>query len=82
MGLTATADGKYLYAADDSATATVSGFSIGANGALTPLPGSPYPAVPDLYGIASSPDSKLVYAVTDRRPDPHRRLFDRRERSR
>ena len=59
-------------------TGSLSGFSIGASGALTPLPGSPYPSAPSLYGIASSPDSKLLYAVTDGGADPDRRLLDRR----
>ncbi len=67
-GITATADGKYLYAANSGVSGTISGYSIGAGGALTPLPGSPYTAVPGLFGIASSPDSKLLFATTETGP--------------
>lgn len=63
-GITATADGKYLYAASTGIPDKISGFAIAADGALTPLPGSPYTVQSFMFGIASSPDSKLLYVTT------------------
>lgn len=42
---------------------TVSGFAIGASGALTALPGSPYLAGTTPTGIAIDPTSRFVYAT-------------------
>lgn len=62
VGLTATADGRYLYATNESSS-DISGYSIAADGTLIPLPGSPYPGATSNVGIASSPDSGLVYVT-------------------
>jgi 6-phosphogluconolactonase (cycloisomerase 2 family) len=68
-------DGKYLYVMDSANSGTgntaISGYSIGADGSLTALPGSPYPAVPagtacptsgcDPTWIVFTPDGKYAY---------------------
>jgi DNA-binding beta-propeller fold protein YncE len=41
--IAATADGRFLYAVNGGSD-TVAGFRVQGNGALTPLPGSPYPS--------------------------------------
>ncbi|MET7767885.1 hypothetical protein [Nocardia sp. NPDC005366] len=55
-----TPDGRYLYRSD-GVGATVSGFSIGENGNLTPTPGSPYPTGGIAHGNVLSGDSKRLY---------------------
>jgi 6-phosphogluconolactonase len=60
-----TPNGKYVYA-DNSATATVAGFSIGSNGTLTPIAGtilSSNPAGITNLDIAVSSDGKFVYTI-------------------
>ncbi|MGB7266438.1 MAG: beta-propeller fold lactonase family protein [Terracidiphilus sp.] len=61
------ASGAYVYvtAYDSSVTPSVGyifGFSVGANGLLTPLSGSPYSAGVQPSAIASDPTSTYVYA--------------------
>jgi 6-phosphogluconolactonase (cycloisomerase 2 family) len=60
-----TPNGKYVYV-DNSATATVAGFSIGSNGTLTPIAGtilSSNPAGTINLDIAVSSDGKFVYTI-------------------
>jgi 6-phosphogluconolactonase len=60
-----TPNGKYVYV-DNSATATVAGFSIGSNGTLTPIAGtilSSNPAGTTNLDIAVSSDGKFVYTI-------------------
>ena len=54
--------GRFAYVAnkgDDS----VSGYSIGPHGALTPIPGSPFTAGSDPVDVAVDPSSKFVYVA-------------------
>ncbi len=60
-----TPNGKYVYA-DNSATATVAGFSIGANGTLAPIAGtilSSNPSGTTNLDLAVSSDGKFVYTL-------------------
>ena len=60
-----TPNGKFVYA-DNSATATVAGFSVAANGALTPIAGtilSSNPAGTTNIDLAVSTDGKFVYTL-------------------
>ena len=65
-GVTITPDARRLYVAN-FISANVSGFTIeGADGTLTPTPGSPYPAAAgptsSTMSLASSPDGRHVFA--------------------
>jgi 6-phosphogluconolactonase len=58
-------NGKFVYV-DNAATFTVAGFSVGANGALTPIAGTILGSEPDgaaNLDIAVSGDSKYVYTL-------------------
>jgi 6-phosphogluconolactonase len=60
-----TPNGKYVYA-DNSATSTIAGYSVGSNGALTPLEGTivgSYPAGAANIDMAVSADGKYLYTV-------------------
>ena len=60
-----TPDGKFVYTSN-AASADLSGFSIGANGALTPLPGTVVgsnPAGSTNLDIAISADGKFLYSL-------------------
>jgi 6-phosphogluconolactonase (cycloisomerase 2 family) len=61
-------DGKYLYVMDQSPTTAsgvvgnaVSGYSIGTDGSLTPLPNSPFAAGTAPSWISFTPDGKFAY---------------------
>lgn len=58
-------NGKFLYVMDQGATGTgansVSGYSIGTDGALTAIPGSPFAAGTDPNWISFTPDGKFAY---------------------
>ncbi|HET9106640.1 MAG TPA: beta-propeller fold lactonase family protein [Steroidobacteraceae bacterium] len=61
-------DGKYLYVMDQNPTTAggvvgnaVSGYLIGTDGSLTPLPGSPYAAGTGPTWISFTPDGKFAY---------------------
>jgi 6-phosphogluconolactonase (cycloisomerase 2 family) len=62
-------DGKFIYVMDEGATGTgnnsVSGYSIGADGSLTAIPGSPFPvgAGMEPTWIAFTPDEKYAYVA-------------------
>ena len=49
--------GKYLYATDDDGLGSVLGFTIDSNGALTPMPGSPFSIGVSTIGINGQPYS-------------------------
>ena len=60
-----TPNGKYVYA-DNSATSTVAGFSIGPNGALTPIGGTIVgnnPAGTVNLDITTSTDGRFLYTI-------------------
>ncbi|HEY1744335.1 MAG TPA: beta-propeller fold lactonase family protein [Granulicella sp.] len=60
-----TPNGKYIYA-DNSATSTVAGFSVAANGTLTPIAGtilSSNPAGTTNLDMAVSTDGKFLYTM-------------------
>jgi hypothetical protein len=61
--VTATSNGKFVYVV--GLNGGIFGFSIGANGVLTPIPGSPFPAGVT-QSVASVTDSagKLLFVVT------------------
>jgi 6-phosphogluconolactonase (cycloisomerase 2 family) len=60
-------DGKFLYVMDQGATGTgansVSGYSIGTDGSLTAIAGSPFPAGTDPSWISFTPDGKFAYVA-------------------
>lgn len=60
--LAATPDNRFLYAAT-SRVGSIAVFNIGANGVLTPVPGSPFSAGGMPYGIKVSPDGKFLAAT-------------------
>jgi 6-phosphogluconolactonase (cycloisomerase 2 family) len=60
-----TPDGRFVYTAN-AGTATISGFSIGANGTLTPLPGTIQGANPSgaaNIDITISSNGKFLYTL-------------------
>ncbi|MEV4893702.1 PKD domain-containing protein [Nonomuraea sp. NPDC055795] len=71
-GITASPDGRFVYVASPAPGAgntppgdgAVSGFSVGADGALTPVKGSPVPAGIGPVGITTLPDGRFLYAST------------------
>ncbi|MCK2218460.1 beta-propeller fold lactonase family protein [Actinomadura sp. ATCC 31491] len=72
-GITSSPDGRFVYVASPAPGAggttpgdgAVSGFSVGADGALTPVKGSPVPAGFGPVGITTLPDGRFLYASTD-----------------
>jgi 6-phosphogluconolactonase (cycloisomerase 2 family) len=60
-------DGRFVFAASPGRTTdgAVSAFSVGADGALTQVPGSPYPGGFGPVGIATLPNGRFVYSSTD-----------------
>jgi DNA-binding beta-propeller fold protein YncE len=62
--------GKFAYVANPG-SANVSGYSIAANGALVPVPGSPFPAaLPGPDCVTVDPTGKFAY-VTNQGDDSH-----------
>lgn len=53
----------FMYVANQGSN-TVSGYAIGANGQLTPVPGSPFASAAGPGGVATDPQGRFVY-VTD-----------------
>ncbi|MGH8287506.1 MAG: lactonase family protein [Steroidobacteraceae bacterium] len=62
-------NGKFLYVMDQSATVgttegnAVSGYSIGTDGSLTPIPGSPFAAGTGPTWISFTPDGNFAYVA-------------------
>src|SRR5208283_2004806 len=54
--------GPYVYVANEGSN-SVSAYSIGSNGALTQLTGSPFAAGPFPYGVAVSPNGSFLYVT-------------------
>ena len=67
-GITTSPDGRFVYTASVGLGTTppgdgaVSGFAIGDNGALRPVPGSPFAAGHNPVGITIVPNGQYVYA--------------------
>jgi 6-phosphogluconolactonase (cycloisomerase 2 family) len=67
-GITTSPDGRFVYTASvglgsiPEGPGAVSGFSIGGDGALTPVPGSPFTAGLFPVGITILPNGRFVYA--------------------
>jgi 6-phosphogluconolactonase (cycloisomerase 2 family) len=59
ISLAVTPDNRFLYAANAGSSDT-SIFSIAANGALTPIGGSPFPLLSNPNGIKLSPDGRFL----------------------
>jgi 6-phosphogluconolactonase len=61
--------GKFAYVANLNSnvpgSGTVSAFSIGANGALTPVPGSPFPAGFAPHSVTVDPAGKFAYVANE-----------------
>jgi DNA-binding beta-propeller fold protein YncE len=62
FGLAVTPDGRNLYAPNYSAN-NVSAFSIGANGALSAVPGSPFGAGELPFAVVVTPDGRDLYVT-------------------
>jgi DNA-binding beta-propeller fold protein YncE len=57
-------DGRRVYVTDRADPGSVEGFSLGEDGGLTALPGSPYPTGGDYpVGLAFSPDGRRLFAT-------------------
>ncbi|MCK2218275.1 lactonase family protein [Actinomadura sp. ATCC 31491] len=67
-GMSVTPDGRHLYVACEALTSVsdrqLFGFSIGADGSLTPVPGSPYSAPDVPIGTAVTPDGRHLYVTS------------------
>jgi 6-phosphogluconolactonase (cycloisomerase 2 family) len=73
-GAAITPSGRFLYiahrgagprgAGTPAAPGSVSAYAISATGALTPVPGSPFPAEGDVRAITLSPAGRFLYAVS------------------
>jgi DNA-binding beta-propeller fold protein YncE len=61
--------GKFAYVANISSnvpgSGTVSAFSIGSNGVLTPVPGSPFPAGFEPLSVTVDPTGKFAYVANE-----------------
>ncbi|WP_134662924.1 MULTISPECIES: PKD domain-containing protein [unclassified Amycolatopsis] len=55
-----TPDGKYLYVSNEG-SGDLSGYAVGRDGALTAIPGSPYPSGGNTHGVVITPDSHRLY---------------------
>jgi len=66
-GIASSPDGRFLFVASPgrATNGSVSSFSVAADGSLTEVLGSPYPAGFGPVGIAPLPNGKFVYASTD-----------------
>src|ERR1700733_3725837 len=53
---------QFAYVANDSSN-NVSAYSIGSNGALTPVPGSPFAAGPGANSVVVDPTGKFAYVA-------------------
>jgi DNA-binding beta-propeller fold protein YncE len=62
-GIAISPDGRFLYLACSTSDA-VYAFRIGADGALSPVPGSPYPAPKTPEGVAITPDGRQLYVTS------------------
>ncbi len=60
--------GKFLYTTDPASNVVV-GFTIGATGALAPLPGSPFPAGASPQQVAITPSGEFLYASDGNDPE-------------
>jgi DNA-binding beta-propeller fold protein YncE len=67
LGINVTPSGRHLYVAsggspvDPAETVLTHGFAIGGDGALTPVPGSPFTAGNGPVGITPTPDGRHLY---------------------
>jgi 6-phosphogluconolactonase (cycloisomerase 2 family) len=59
-----TQDGRFLYTADFNTPGRVSGYAIGADGALTAIPGQPFAAQAFAYGLDAAPGGRTVYTTS------------------
>ena len=59
-----TQNGQFLYAANFNAAGSVTGLAIGADGALSLVPGSPFPAQTFTYGVDAAPGARTVYSTS------------------
>ncbi|HMG36464.1 MAG TPA: beta-propeller fold lactonase family protein [Blastocatellia bacterium] len=64
MSLDCTPSGQFLIAANGNSS-SITVFSIAANGALTPIAGSPFPASNKPNGSKVSPNGKFLYVTED-----------------
>lgn len=61
--LSVTPDGRFLYTASSAAGQQgVRGYAIGAGGALTPIPGSPFATGGSTFSVVTSPAAPVVFA--------------------
>jgi 6-phosphogluconolactonase (cycloisomerase 2 family) len=68
------ADSRFLYVAN-SIEGTVAVFSIGSNGALTLMAGSPFAADMEAAGMSLSPDGKFLYIASQNAIENHVKGF-------
>ncbi|MFI0373432.1 beta-propeller fold lactonase family protein [Actinomadura sp. 1N219] len=68
-GIGVTPDGRFLYVANHRSN-SVSGFAVGADGRLTAIPGSPFPAFELPTDVAITPDGRNLYASAGGSHDP------------
>jgi DNA-binding beta-propeller fold protein YncE len=67
-GIAITPDGSHLYAANQRngiVPGTVSAYDIAGDGALVPVPGSPFPAGKSPFGVAVTPDGTHLYVTNE-----------------
>ncbi len=72
QAITMTADGNFLYTAKFSNQAKVSGFSVAADGALSPVPGSPFDAGAEgtnQGAVVATPDGRRLYVANTNAPN-------------
>jgi 6-phosphogluconolactonase len=64
VGVAASPTGAFLYVSDKGTG--IDGFSMGQNGALSPINGSPWPGSPNYYGggLAMDPGGRFIYAAS------------------
>lgn len=62
--LAASSQAQFAYVANGGGSNNVSAYSIGENGALTPIPGSPFSAGIESVSVAADPTGKFVYVVS------------------
>ncbi|TDD26783.1 PKD domain-containing protein [Actinomadura sp. KC06] len=68
-GIGVTPDGRFLYVANHLSN-SVSGFAVGADGRLSAIPGSPFPAFELPTDVAITPDGRHLYVSAGGSHDP------------
>jgi len=63
FGLSTLSSGTEFIYTDNTADKTISGYSVGADGSLTPVPGSPFPGLSGTLALTIEPRGRFLYVL-------------------